>query len=154
MLRLQFLFDLLIPMQRDGRMTQELFQDVLSKASLWGQRNGATGLTVMEQELATSGIMEPPEFRAMVRRAVPLSDTIRYAQMGHPETILIGSLTDLPVEHQTAFAEVRDQVSPTWSGDDWSPDIAVDLGELMSGMPRSSEGDIVRIGDSSNASPR
>lgn len=154
MLRMQFLFDLLMPLEHDGRMTQEQFRDVLAKASLRGQRNGAAGLTTMEQALATFGIMEPPAFRAMVRRAVPLSDTIRYAQMGHPETILIGSVTDLPLEHQTAFAEMRDQLSPTWSGDDWSPDIAVDLGELISGMPRRSEGDIVRFGDFSNVSPR
>lgn len=145
MLRMQFLFDLLIPLERDGRLTSEQFKEILALASLWSHRDGASGLESVERALAERGIMEPAAFRTMVRRAVPLSDTIRYTQMGHPETILIGSVTDLPVEDQAAFEAIVEHLAPTWSGDDWSPDIAVDLGELLSRMPLKSEGEIVGL---------
>lgn len=145
MLRMQFLFDLLIPLERDGRLTLEQFREILAPASLLSHRDGASGLESVERALAERGIMEPAAFRAMVRRAVPLSDTIRYTQMGHPETILIGSVTDLPLEDQAAFEAIAEHLAPTWSGDDWSPDIAVDLGELLSRMPLTPEGEIVGL---------
>lgn len=125
-----------------GRITSDQFTEILPVASLWAHRNGAIGLDNMEQALAERAILEPSAFREMVRRAVPLSDSIRYAQIGHPETILIGSASDLPVEHQAEFEAIADQLTPNWSGDDWSPDIAVDLGELMRGMPLALQGDI------------
>lgn len=135
MLRMQFMFDLLIPLELAGSISAEQFHEILPTGSLWANRNGAQGLAYIEQALAEQGVMAPAAFRTMVRRAVPLSDTIRYIQMGHPETILIGSVENLPEDLRGAFAEDADKMVPTWSGDAFSPDAAVEYGDLISRLP-------------------
>jgi hypothetical protein len=137
MLRMQFLFDLMIKLEQDGTLTSEQFHEILPVGSLWADRNGAQGLAYIEQALAERGIMEGGPFRSLVRRMVPLSDTIRYTQMGHPETILIGSVADLPEEVRGAFDDIVDHLAPTWEGKGFSPDAAVEYGDLLSGLPNS-----------------
>ena len=65
-------------------------------------------------QLAERGIADEERLRRRIRGAVPMSDTIRYVQLGNPETILIGDLVDLPEEVQAEFAGSEDAIRPVW----------------------------------------
>ena len=54
------------------------------------------------------------DFTNHLRSTVASSDTIRYAQMGNPETILIGSVEDLPAAVRAKLPLPASLMAPVW----------------------------------------
>jgi hypothetical protein len=114
MLRMQLLTDILKPALLAGKIAADDYHDVLAKANFHANGEGRGAIDYLEREVVARGILGVDDFREVVRLAIPASDTIRYAQMGNPETILIGSLEDLPPEVQAQFAGFGSAAAPIW----------------------------------------
>jgi len=98
----------------DGRLQWDDYHAVLSRANFHANGEGRHGLDYLERELVARGIFTNEKFRETLRLTIPRSDTIRYAQMGSPETILVGSVEDLPAEVCAQFAAFGSAVTPIW----------------------------------------
>jgi hypothetical protein len=96
-----------------GSLDQELFQVILEEVSPLAGRSLETALVSLEQALFQRGIAEPAEVRTIVQDLVPVTDVIRYVQLGNPETITIGSIEDLP-EGMRGTAEDHAALAPKW----------------------------------------
>lgn len=113
MLRQQFLLEVLDNFRVCGSLDQELFQVILDKVSHLADRSLETALVLLEQELFQRGIADPAELRTIVQDLVPVTDVIRYVQLGNPETITIGSIEDLSEDMQ-GTKEDQATLAPKW----------------------------------------
>lgn len=114
MLRMQLLTDILKPALDTKRIEWTDYQAVMSKANLFANDNGQMALEQMERDVLARGLFSAEEFRDAVSLVIPQSDTIRYAQMGSPETILIGSVGDMPEPVQKTLRPYGSAAAPVW----------------------------------------
>ena len=114
MLRLQLFTDVMRPKGERDIITEEQYLELAPRAGYLASLGGGSWIPWLAGELAERGIMDEAELRTRIARALPLSDTIRYAQMGNPETILIGSLVDLPAEVRAQFEGNESGLEPRW----------------------------------------
>lgn len=115
MLRMQFLSDVLHPRGGpDDWLDEAAWFEVGPRAGYLAGRGGDEWIRWVGKELQDRGIADEERLRRRIRRAVPMSDTIRYTQLGNPETILIGDLVDLSDEAKAEFAGSEDALRPVW----------------------------------------
>jgi hypothetical protein len=115
MLRMQFLSDLLHPRGGpDDWLDEAAWFEVGPRAGFLAARGGDEWIRWVGKELQDRGVADEERLRRRIRRAVPMSDTIRYAQLGNPETILIGDLADLSDEAKAEFAGFEEALRPVW----------------------------------------
>ncbi|TCP96329.1 hypothetical protein C8J46_10924 [Sphingomonas sp. PP-F2F-A104-K0414] len=117
LLRSQFFFEVMMHIEHAGLIDNQRCLEILGTATPLARESGSAALDHMEKRLAEAGVLEPTDFRAIVRRVVPLSDMIRYVQLGNPETITIGSLEQLPEELQQGGDDRKDRLAPKWRWD-------------------------------------
>lgn len=115
MLRMQFVTDALRPRGKTSDlMTDKLWEELAPKAMYLAGRAGTGWIRWFGEELEKRGVSDPAAVTNRVRDAVPFSDTIRYTQMGNPETILIGELKDLSDEARSEFKGLDSELRPQW----------------------------------------
>jgi len=114
MLRMQLLTDILKPALLADKIRPDDYHDLLAKANFHANGEGREAIDYLEREVVARGIFSAEDFREVVTNTIPGSDTIRYAQMGNPETILIGSIEDLPAELQAQFEGFGPAMAPIW----------------------------------------
>lgn len=115
MLRMQFLSDAIAPLgKKRSFMSMEQWLEIGPRAQDAAMRGGTGWIPWLGEELEKQGIADEPALRERIQRAIPLSDTIRYAQMGNPETILIGSLRDMSSEVNAIFGGHELELEPVW----------------------------------------
>lgn len=109
MLRMQLVTDLLRPLLSAETIAQDRYDALHARASFHAHYSGAGAIGYLEQELS-----DLVDFSNHLRSTVASSDTIRYAQMGSPETILIGSVDDLPAAVRTKLPFPASFMAPVW----------------------------------------
>lgn len=115
MLRMQFLTDLLHPRGRpDDWLDQKAWFEIGMRAGYMAGRGGDEWIRWTGRELEVRGVANEEQLRRRIRRTVPQSDTIRYTQLGNPETILIGDLADMSEEAKAEFAGAEQALRPVW----------------------------------------
>ena len=95
---------------------------------------GAQALDQLESELIERGLIDEVGLNAVIRRVVSMSDSIRYVQLGNPETILTGTITDLPSEVQRSLQAVGPAL-PVWKFEDEPPQGVIDVMEVLGQAP-------------------
>lgn len=89
---MQFVTDALCPRGRDDDlMTPEVWAELAPHAMYMAGRAGSAWIQWFGNALQKRGVCDVDALTRRVHATVPFSDTIRYAQMGNPETILIGT---------------------------------------------------------------
>ncbi|HET9639344.1 MAG TPA: CHAT domain-containing protein [Allosphingosinicella sp.] len=114
MLRMQFITDVVRPMLVAGEISQEDYETIVAEANLLAHGTLRRALDYLQGELIERGVLDAETFAERVRLAIAGSDTIRYAQLGSPETILIGSIQDMPAELHDRFAPMGSGLTPVW----------------------------------------
>lgn len=111
--------------------TAEFLPGVLLTARF---KTGTQALAQLENELVSRGVVDSKVFDAIVRRVVSTSDSIRYVQLGNPETIVIGTIADLPPEHREQFAGLG-PATPVWKLGGDAPAGVIDVREAIGQAP-------------------
>lgn len=114
MLRMQLVTDILRPLLVEGKVSAADYATIHLEANIRAHVSGRAALDYLEDELVRLGIYDTATFKRAARLAIATSDTIRYAQMGNPETIIIGSVGDLPLDLQIKFEPMREAMTPHW----------------------------------------
>lgn len=109
MLRMQLVTDLLRPLLSAKCISQDRYDALHTRASFHAHYSGAGAVKFLEEELS-----KLVDFPKHLRSTVASSDTIRYAQMGSPETILIGSVEDLPAAVRAKLPLQASLMAPVW----------------------------------------
>lgn len=141
MLRHQFQYDLLQSLDKEGLIPEALFMKLAAWGRYWSEFNGTDGLAKLAHAIEAEGIMDTDAFFERVLRTVPLSDAIRYTQLGNPETIWIGSVGDLPEDAQEPFAKFESELVPSWASDGVTNDLLIDFNDAI-GMLNEKTGSI------------
>lgn len=135
LIRAHFIMGVVFRLIASKVITERDTDDYLPRVLMTARfRTGTQALDQLEAELIGQGKLDGAEFDAAVRRVVSTSDSIRYVQLGNPETILIGSVADLPAEVGASLAEVG-PATPVWKFGGDPPAGAVDVMEILGQRP-------------------
>jgi hypothetical protein len=95
---------------------------------------GSQALDQFEAELVDRKLIDRAGFNAVVKHVVAMSDSIRYVQLGNPETILIGTVADLPAEVQGPLSAIG-PADPVWKFGEERPAQAIDVMQVLGQVP-------------------
>lgn len=105
MLRMKLSTDLATPLMHAGRLAPHAYRDLRTEANMRINLRQDDWLDWQLGEMARHTGMTGDELDRHLAQVLAVSDTIRYAQMGNPETIVIGALDDLPAASRAEFLE-------------------------------------------------
>lgn len=97
-------------------------------------RTGGEAVQLLEDEVVGKGILNKEAFTDTVREVIATSDAIRYIQLGNPETILIGTIQDLPEGVRERLSHLGD-LKPVWKFEADTPPGLVDMMALIGQHP-------------------
>lgn len=135
LLRAHFIMGVVFRLAAMGVMSKSGEEDFLTQVLMSARfRTGTQALDQLEAELVERGLIDVAGLTDIVSRVVSTSDSIRYVQLGNPETILIGTIGDLPPEVQGPLEAVG-PAAPVWKLGNEPPEGVVDVMQVLGQAP-------------------
>lgn len=134
-LRSHFIMDVFMQIATARKMDPKVFDEFLPRVLLAARfSTGEVALEMLEVELLKRGLVDSQTISSIVRHVVATSDSIRYIQLGNPETIMIGSVEDLSASAKEEFDDME-VPPPVWKFDGNQKADEVDVMEILGYKP-------------------